>query len=61
MLASPLIIRPAKPRDEGVDMASISVPIMTAVPPVANNTGVPDTAISGPPGVRVWFPMMKSD
>lgn len=45
MLASPLIIRSAKPGDEGVDMASVNVPIMTAVPPVANDTGFPDTVI----------------
>ena len=27
----------------------------------ANDTGVPDTVIAEPPGIRVWVPMIKAD
>ena len=39
-------------------MASVDVPITTAVPAGAKDTGVPDTVIAGPPGIRVWPPIM---
>ena len=59
MLPRPLIIRSAKPEDVGADTASVTVPITTAVPPGANDTGLPDIIITGPPSMRVGVPMMK--
>lgn len=60
MLPRPLIIRSAKPEYVGADKASVTVPITTAVPPGANDTGLPDTVIAGPPSMRVGVSMMKS-